>query len=219
MSEQSGTAQSEAESTPSGAEPSEAEAAGLRKVLEVDVLTDAATQRLVALWSVALLVPGVAHVAALVIVGGLAPAGWGWWVALVVGYLVCLPVHELIHAAFFKLLGRRGLRVRFGCSSWMLYAGCPGERFPRRRFLAVLVAPFVLLSLCFLLLGTLGGAPLLAASLFWLHASGCTGDFYFAWVALRHPEAAWCEDTDRGFALWADGGDCADMPLRAAESE
>ena len=126
MSEQSETAQSEAESTPFGTEPSEPEAAGLRRVLEVDVLTGAATQRLVALWSVALLVPGVAHVAALVIVGGLAPAGWGWWVALVVGYLVCLPVHELIHAAFFKLLGRRGLRVRFGCSSWMLYAGCPG---------------------------------------------------------------------------------------------
>ena len=199
--------------------PAEPASPGLRRVLDVDVLGDPATRRVVAKWSLALLALGAAHVAALVLVGGFTPVGWPWWVALVAGYLACLPLHELVHAAFFKLFGRRGLRVRFGCSSGMLYAGCPGERFPRRRFMVVLIAPFVLFGLCFLLLGTLGCAPLLAASLFWLHTSGCAGDFYFAWLALRHPEAPWCEDTDRGFSLWAVGGDGVDAPGKAAVPE
>lgn len=179
----------------------------MRRVLDVDILQDGETRDRVVFASLALLVVGVAGALVLALAGGFAPSGWVWWVALAAGYLASLPVHELVHAAFFKLLGPRGTKVRFGCQAGMLYAGCPGTRLARGRFAAVLLAPFVLLNLAYLAVGLATGDALLAWALFALHASGCTGDLYFAYLVLRHPEADLCEDTDRGFALWssADG--------------
>lgn len=178
----------------------------MRKVLEVDILNDAGTQRLVGRWGLVPLGVGALGAAVLVLVGGagaeLETLGWCWWAALALGYLVSLPVHELVHAACFKLLGGRGTRVRFGFQAGMLYAGCPGRRFARGRFLVVLLAPLVLLTCVYVVLGFLGDAPLLAWALVWLHASGCAGDAYFAWLVLRHPEARLCEDTSVGFTLW-----------------
>ncbi len=122
------------------------------------------------------------------------------------GYAVSLPVHELVHAAFFKLLGPRGTKVIFGFQSGMLYAGCPGVRLSRGRCTAVLLAPFVTLSIVYGLLGLVlpfAWAPLLAIWLFALHTSGCVGDFYFVALIARHPEATLCEDTNKGIRLLA----------------
>lgn len=175
----------------------------MRLVLDVDILQDGETRDRVVHASLALLAVGAAGVLALVLAGGFAPSGWAWWAALVAGYLASLPVHELVHGAFFKLFGPRGTKVRFGYQAGMLYAGCPGTRLTRGRFAAVLLAPFVLLSLAYLAVGLATGDALLAWALFALHASGCTGDLHFVWLIARHPEADLCEDTDRGFALWA----------------
>ncbi len=181
----------------------------MRLVLDVDILQDGETRNRVVYASLALLVAGLAGALALALAGGFAPSGWAWWAALAVGYLASLPVHELVHGAFFKLLGPRGAKVRFGYQAGMLYAGCPGVRMARGRFAAVLLAPFVLLSLAYLAAGLATGDALLAWALFALHAAGCMGDLYFVWLIACHPEADLCEDTDRGFALWARGADPA----------
>lgn len=181
----------------------------MRQVLDVNILEDAAVQKTVALGSIPgavlgliLLGVGMGHV--------VREASWGeaflWlgWAAVL--YVVSLPLHELVHAAFFKLFGPAGTRVVFGFASGMLYAGCPGVFLKRGQFVATLVAPFVVLSLAYLVLGVALHAPLLAGCLFCLHASGCAGDFYLTWAIARHPEADLCEDTKTGVALWRSEG-------------
>ena len=184
----------------------------MRKVLEVDILNDADTRRRVGLWSLAPLGAGVLGAALLALAGadaaeaGPEAFGWRWQLALTLGFLASLPVHELVHAAFFRLFGGRGTRVRFGFQAGMLYASCPGRRFARREFLAVLLAPLTLLTCVYVLIGIFCGLPLLAWALAWLHASGCAGDAYFAWLIARHPEADTCEDTSVGITLWSGCG-------------
>lgn len=178
----------------------------MHKVLDADILNDDATQRRVAWISLAIAGAGVVGALALALACGWRPGGIGWWLALAGLYVACLPVHELTHGAFFKLLGPRGTRVRFGYQSGMLYAGCPGTRMGRGRFAVVLLAPFVLVTAVCVLGGCALGAPLMAWSLAWLHASGCAGDLYFVWLIARHPEADACEDTEAGIALWSSAG-------------
>ena len=49
------------------------------------------------------------------------------WIALLLVSLgLALPVHELIHAAAFRLLGGPSVRVRFGYAKGMLWASAAG---------------------------------------------------------------------------------------------
>ena len=182
----------------------------MRQVLDVNILTDEATQKRVGWVS---LVPTVLGCAA---VGwGMASAGdgaqgpigtwWAWFLAAVAAYAVSLPLHELVHALFFKALGPAGTKVKFGYQSGMLYAGCPGTKFASAQMLAVLLAPFVLLSVAYWALGQAFDLGWLALALFLLHGAGCAGDLYFAWLLCRRPEADQVEDTETGIRLWSSG--------------
>ncbi len=180
----------------------------MRVVAKVDVLGDEGQQRGIARLSLALL---GACLAAAVALAALVPAArprvvWAFVLALVLGYLVSLPVHELVHGAAFKLLGGAGTHVVFGAAQGMLYASCPGVRFGRRSFYAILLAPFVVLSSAYLAIGLAAGAPLLAWCLFGLHASGCAGDFWLARAIVANPRADLCEDTKTGILLLASEG-------------
>lgn len=177
----------------------------MRVVEDIDILTDQDRQRVVALASLVVLVVGIVVFVALAITGaGDAHGGLATALFLVVGYLVCLPLHELTHAAFFKLLGPAQTHITFGYSTGMLYAGCPGTRFSRRAFIAILLAPLVLISLLCIVFGALIHDPLIAWGLFMLHASGCSGDVYFVWCIMKNPQATLCEDTNKGMRLLAD---------------
>ena len=177
----------------------------VHKVLDVDIMDDEGVRRRIARTSLAMLAVGVVGGAALALACGWRPGGVWWWLALAGLYVACLPVHELVHGAFFKLFAPRGARVRFGYRSGMLYAGCPGARMGRGRFAVVLLAPFVLVTAACVFAGAALGAPLMAWSLGWLHGSGCAGDLYLAWLVARRPEADLCEDTEGGVALWSSG--------------
>lgn len=175
----------------------------MRVVRDVDILSDARTQRLVTRLSLATL-------AACALVGAALAVGGAWRVAGIAptlvalgAYLACLPLHELVHAALFLLLGPCGTRVRFGYASGMLYATCPGTVLSRGRFAAVLLAPCVVISAACAVVGAALDQPLLAWAVFALHGAGCAGDLYFVWLILRTPEATACEDTDRGMRLLA----------------
>lgn len=177
----------------------------MRRVLDVNILEDEAVQGTVVRWSVPAMVAGLLAVA-WSLVSSIALDGrldLPWLATVSVVYLVSLPVHELVHGAFFKLLGPAGTHVRFGFKQWMLYATCPGTLLPRNAFMAVLLAPFVLLTSAFLIAAAASGAWSALLTVALLHASGCSGDLYFAWVIARHPEADTCEDTETGIALWS----------------
>lgn len=180
-------------------------------VCDIDLMGDQVVQRAFVNASLAVAVVGLVGFVALTALG-LGPETWRGWLRLAAGslaaYAASLPVHELIHAALFKLLGPAGTKVCFGYERGMLYAGCPGVELPRGRFVAVLLAPLVMVSLACLVAGVALGAPacLGAWAVFALHASGCTGDLYCVLQFLRHPQARWGRDTERGIALLADDG-------------
>ena len=127
---------------------------------------------------------------------------FSWCMVVAAGYIISLPVHELIHAAFFKLLGPRGTQIKFGFKQGLLYTTCPGTHIERARFMVILMAPFVILSAVYLVFGLVSHEYSATLALFLLHASGCAGDMYFTWCILRNPQANMVEDTSVGITLW-----------------
>nr|WP_239470953.1 DUF3267 domain-containing protein [Olsenella uli] len=170
---------------------------------DIDILGAAALQRCVARLSFALLGATVL----LAVLLGLALGGeridvW-WWLALAAGSLVALPVHELVHAAGFKLLCP-GCRVSFGFQDAFLYTRTDGAVLARARMVAVLLAPAVLVSGA-LLVGALAAArPVLAVLLAGIHLSGCAGDLLMAATALRERACSHVRDTNTGITLLSD---------------
>lgn len=172
---------------------------------------DALCQRLVRA-SAWLLIGGAALAVALSVVAGTGvieemralPGDWGaamWPLAMAALSAVALPVHELVHALFMRVLGGPGTRVSFGYQAGMLYAGCPGLVLSKARFVAVLLAPTVLVTAALLGLGLVLGYPFMTLWAAVLHLSGCSGDILAAGAILRERACTHCRDTERGVEL------------------
>lgn len=124
------------------------------------------------------------------------------WIALLLVSLgLALPVHELIHAAAFRLLGGPSVRVRFGYAKGMLWASAAGVILSRRRFVVVLLAPVTVLSLTFLACGVTLGCPLLGWLCFAVHLSGCSGDLAMVCAICSRGDCTHVRDSDCGIDL------------------
>lgn len=110
-------------------------------------------------------------------------------------------VHELVHAAFFLLLGGRGTKIRFGAKAGILFTEAPGLVLPTARFVVVLLAPTVLVTAGLVALGLTLGAPLAAAVAATIHLSGCAGDLVFLREIIQE-KATHVEDTGSGIRLY-----------------
>lgn len=172
---------------------------------------DALRQRLVRV-SVWLLLGGATLAVTLSVVAGAGvieemlalPGDWGavmWPLAMIALSVVALPVHELVHALLMRILGGPGTRVTFGYQAGMLYAGCPGLVLSKPRFVAVLLAPAVLVTAVLLGLGLVLGYPFMTIWAAVLHLSGCSGDILAAGAILRERACTHCRDTERGVEL------------------
>lgn len=172
-----------------------------------DLMDDPAWLASVAKGSAAVLVVGTAATAVAVLLGvPVEPVGLGWLALVAVVSLIVLPVHELVHGAAFKLLGGRGAKVRMGYRSpGMLYACANGLVLPRRFFLAVVLAPTVLISAGLAVAAALTPWPLACVTCLWLHLSGCTGDLAMA-RDLAGAKEPYVRDTEDGFDLLAPEG-------------
>ncbi len=110
-------------------------------------------------------------------------AGWQLGLGVVVFCAIVLPVHELIHAAFFKLLGAS--KVGFGYSAKGLMVYAYAQRFVMKLRENALVAAVPFLLITFLLAALLVFMPEL--QFLWLlllvfHTLGCIGDF----ILIKH---------------------------------
>lgn len=129
---------------------------------------------------------------------------WGfvvWFLLNIVGYVVILPMHELIHGIAFAFWGGR---PHFGAKlPFALYCGAKGQLFHRNAYLVVGLAPVVVLTLVgilFMLLNPIYASYSLLAVVG--NVSGAAGDL---WVAerLRHvPANVLVEDTETGYRVW-----------------
>lgn len=157
---------------------------------------------------------------------GIAPLAWfalcGWFAAFAVATFALLAVHELVHAALFKLFAPRGVRITFG-ANWkvgMLYACAEGVVYTRRQYLVIALGPSVAVTAAVLAWAIAAGCPVLAVGIAGVHLCGCTGDWYYVRTILRNPAVTHCEDTTWGMRLFGagegTGADAADEKGAAA---
>ncbi len=188
------------------------EESSTRTLGDIDFFGDDALRQRLVRASAWLLIGGAALAVALSVVAGTGvieemralPGDWGaalWPLAMAALSVAALPVHELVHALFMRVLGGPGTRVSFGYQAGMLYAGCPGLVLSKPRFVVVLLAPTVLVTAALLGLGLVLGYPFMTLWAAVLHLSGCSGDILAAGMILCERACTHCRDTERGVEL------------------
>lgn len=98
---------------------------------------------------------------------------------LVVGFIVYIVLHELVHGVVYKAFTKR--KLTFGVTMTCAYCGVPDVFVYRTASLCAVLAPFVIFSIAFIvpmffLQNTVWF--LLLAALFAMHFGGCVGDLY-----------------------------------------
>ena len=172
----------------------------MRTIADIDILGNEPLQARVAQLSLAAIVATALVATSLALILGGEKLDVWWWVALAAGSLVSLPVHELVHAAAFKLLCH-GCKISFGFQSAFLYIKTDGAVLRRGRMLAVLLAPSVLVTAALAALAHSARLPVLAVLLAGIHLSGCAGDILMAMACLREGSCTHVRDTETGITL------------------
>ena len=173
----------------------------METIADIDLMGDERLRELMTLLSLLVLVVGLLVALALGLAAPAEPLDFAWLLALAVVSVASLVVHELIHAASFKLLGGRSARVSFGARDGLIYTSAAGSVLPRARFVGVLLAPTVVLSAALLGACCALGLPLLGWCLFALHLSGCVGDLLMAGRIVRARDCTHVRDTEYGCEL------------------
>ncbi len=124
-----------------------------------------------------------------------------WLVINIIGSIVILPLHELIHGLTFLLWGGRpffGAKLPFA-----LYCGARQQLFRRNQYLVVGLAPLIVITIAALIL-TLFSPVLASYTLFanLSNFSGAVGDLWTGARLARLPANALIEDTDSGYRAW-----------------
>lgn len=176
----------------------------MRRLYDIDLLDEEQLQGQMAAWSIWILVLGIlVGVIGPVVVPSEPLSPW-WFVALVAVSVAVMPIHELVHAAAFKVLAGFGTPIEFGFSSWMLFTCAPGVMLARGKFCAVLLAPAIMVTVTLGVVLTMLGYPLLAWFCAVVHLAGCTGDFGYVRIIAGEPMANMIQDTRNGIALFHD---------------
>ncbi len=127
-----------------------------------------------------------------------------WWIAVIGILLIVLPLHEIIHGITISAFGHR---ARYGAklSKGVLYATAENALFRRNEYLAVALAPLVvitLLAMGLMLILPQGWAYYVGiAAVF--NAGGAIGDLWAVGVVARYPASALVRDEADGFRIFA----------------
>ena len=130
--------------------------------------------------------------------------GWGlvtWLVINIIGYLVILPLHELLHGSAFAFWGGKPY---FGAKLPLaLYCGAKNQLFHRNQYLVVGLAPLVIITLVGIIF-TLLSPGLASYTIFATvgNFSGAAGDVLGTMKLLQQPKSVLVEDTETGFKVW-----------------
>jgi putative zincin peptidase len=124
------------------------------------------------------------------------------WIGInIIGYILILPIHELIHAAAFVLWGGKPY---FGTKlPYALYCGAKNQLFHRNQYLVVGLAPLVVITLAGIIF-TLISPALASYTIFATvgNVSGAAGDVWTVRKLLRRPHSILVEDTESGYRAW-----------------
>jgi len=130
--------------------------------------------------------------------------GGFFFLLVLVVFVASVILHEAVHGVLYLVLGGK---PRFGVKlvgRFFPVAFYATSRTPllRNQYLLVCLAPFLTLTLVFLMIGILANADViiaLAIMAMALNASGSIGDLMVAWKIRRHGRKTLYEDTENGF--------------------
>ncbi len=131
----------------------------------------------------------------------------GWGILLILSIFIgsvpfTIIVHELVHGLFFWIFTRK--RPVYGFKGFYAYAAAPDFYIPRNQFIAIGLAPFVLISLAGLALLPLTnlGIALTVVYILTINAAGAVGDFYVVGVLLTRPSFTLIRDFGDGMTFY-----------------
>lgn len=119
----------------------------------------------------------------------------GWLAAALV---VTVALHEGVHAGVARALGHRPV---FGLRPPLVYVTFH-EAIPRSHFVAVALAPLLLLDALFVGLYLAGVLRFGAFLAFLVNTIGALGDLWMTARLLPHRRGAWVQDTRTGMEVW-----------------
>ncbi len=127
----------------------------------------------------------------------------GQFLAAILALIIVLVLHEGIHGLAYWLLA--GVRPVFAFKGAYAYAAAPGWYVARGPYLAIGLAPLVLLSLAGML--ALAVAPLSWLAVIYfavvMNAAGAVGDLWVAVLLLRAPRGCLALDSGEEIQLFA----------------
>ncbi len=138
--------------------------------------------------------------------------GGTFFSGLLFGCVLGVILHEGVHGVFFLAFGGR---PRFGFKPWtrfgpVFYAAAPGSYLDRPRYLAVGLAPAVLLTAALAAaLALVAEDDLLVSTVTWafvLNVAGSAGDMLMMRKVMSYPRATRFEDTGEGFVAYGSAG-------------
>jgi hypothetical protein len=130
---------------------------------------------------------------------GLVLPDWLPLVGLLVGaILFVLILHEGLHGLVGWLFGHRPI---FGVQPPLVFTTFD-VRIPRGHFIAVALAPLVVLDAVFVTAYLLDVFPVFANLCFAVNTMGAVGDVWIVWRLLGHERGTWVQDTKSGVEVW-----------------
>lgn len=179
----------------------------MKEIGQIRVFEDEALLSHITKLSAAVFVSGVALAVALFIEGFFRSMGDPLtYVYIVFGLVLSVPLHEAVHALFFKAFAPGSAKIRFGANreTWMVYASAEGVVYSRAQYLAIALAPtfaVTLLCLAFALATNHWGAAYFVAL---GHLTGCVGDWCYVERICKNKAVKQVEDTDFGVRFYGE---------------
>ncbi len=119
---------------------------------------------------------------------------WIRLISLLVGYIVYIILHELVHGITMKHYGSK--QVKYGFTGMYAYAGSQ-DYFTKKPYIVIALAPVVVWGIVLLILNFI--VPM---SWFWVvyfiqmgNVSGAAGDLYVTWKFSKLPKDILVKDT------------------------
>ena len=123
---------------------------------------------------------------------------------LIIGMIVVIALHEFAHGMAMKIFGAP-VKYGFIWKGFMFYATSPGYAFQRNRYIVIILAPLVSLSLlaCFGIL-VLAGTSMIWLLAVWAAINGgaAIGDLWIMMIVLRYPSYAYIIDERDGMRIF-----------------
>jgi hypothetical protein len=122
----------------------------------------------------------------------------------IIGTIVVIPLHEFAHGVTMKTFGAP-VKYGFIWKGLMFYATSPGYAFQRNRYIVIILAPLVSLSIlaCFGIL-VLAGTSMIWLLAVWAAFNGgsAIGDLWITTIVLRYPSYAYIIDEQDGMRIF-----------------